>query len=130
MSKSYNNYIDIFLPEKELKKKVMSIQTDSTPMEEPKNPDTCNVYKIFSLLASAEQTQALRANYLAGNYGYGHAKTTLFELLLENFKEERIAFDAFINDKNLLETKLIAGSEKAKAIALPLLKEVRSKVGY
>ena len=130
MSKSYNNYIDIFLPEKELKKKVMSILTDSTPMEEPKNPDTCNVYKIYSLLAPNEQTQELRAKYLAGNYGYGHAKTALFELLLENFKEERIAFDAFINDKNLLESKLIAGSEKAKAIALPILKEVRSKVGY
>lgn len=74
MSKSYNNYIDIFLPEKELKKNVNSIVTDSTPLEDPKDPDTCNVFKLYSLIADQKQTDALRANYLGGNYGYGHAK--------------------------------------------------------
>lgn len=74
MSKSYNNYIDIFLPEKQLKKNVNTIVTDSTPLEEPKDPDVCNVYKLYKLIANEEQTLALRERYLAGNFGYGHAK--------------------------------------------------------
>src|SRR5690606_36864723 len=74
MSKSYNNFIDIFLPKKALRKVVMSIITDSTPMEEPRNPDTSNVYAIYSLLASGERTNTPRAKYLGGNFGYGHAK--------------------------------------------------------
>ena len=89
MSKSYDNIIDIFLPDKQLRKKVMSIVTDSTPLEEPKNPDTCNVFAIFSLLAEQDQVQQLRQKYLGGNYGYGHAKQELFELILEKIKHER-----------------------------------------
>ena len=69
MSKSRNNFINIFLPEKQLKKQVMSIETDSTPIEEPKNPDTCKVFAIYSLLATDEQTAELSSKYLAGNYG-------------------------------------------------------------
>ncbi|MDB5272774.1 MAG: trpS [Chitinophagaceae bacterium] len=130
MSKSYNNIIDIFLPEKELRKQVMSIVTDSTPMEEPKNPDTCNVFKLYQLLGSPEQTAQIRQKYLAGNYGYGHAKQELYELLLTQFAKEREAFDHFIGDKTLLEKKLKEGAQKAKAIGLPVLQKVREKVGY
>src|SRR5690606_27552893 len=88
MSKSKNNTINIFLSDKELKKQIMGIQTDSTPLEEPKNPDTCNVFALYKLVAKPEQTEDLRKKYLAGNFGYGHAKTALFELLLERFAKE------------------------------------------
>ena len=81
MSKSKGNIIDVFLPEKQLRKQVMGIQTDSTPLEEPKDPDKCNVYALYALLAPASSVQALRSQYLAGGMGYGHAKQQLFELI-------------------------------------------------
>ncbi|MBC7487112.1 MAG: tryptophan--tRNA ligase [Cytophagaceae bacterium] len=130
MSKSYNNILDIFLPEKELRKQVMSIVTDSTPMEAPKNPETDNVFKIYQLVANAEQTEQLRQKYLAGNFGYGHAKQELYELLLTTFTKEREAYNHFIGDKKLLDQKLMEGAQKAKAIGLPVLKKVRSRIGY
>jgi tryptophanyl-tRNA synthetase len=130
MSKSYNNIIDIFLPEKELRKQVMSIVTDSTPMEAPKNPDHDNVFKIYQLVATAEQTEQLRQKYLGGNYGYGHAKQELYELLLATFAKEREAYNHFIGNKELLDQKLREGAQKAKAIGLPVLKKVREKIGY
>jgi tryptophanyl-tRNA synthetase len=130
MSKSYHNILDIFLPEKELRKQVMSIVTDSTPMEEPKNPSTCNVFKIYQLVGNTEQTAQLRQKYAAGNYGYGHAKQELFELLLAQFSKEREAYNHFIGNKELLDQKLMEGAQKAKAIGLPVLKKVREKIGY
>ncbi len=96
MSKSYGNIIDIFLPEKELKKNINTIITDSTPLEEPKDPDTCVVFKIYSLLAETSQTNELRSKYLGGNFGYGHAKKELLELILNKFTEERKRFDYFM----------------------------------
>mgnify|MGYP000987894780 CR=1 FL=1 len=89
MSKSKNNIINIFLNDKQLRKQIMSIETDSTPLEEPKYPDTCNVFAIFKLVATPDQTADLKAKYLAGNFGYGHAKQALFELIVEKFKTER-----------------------------------------
>jgi tryptophanyl-tRNA synthetase len=88
MSKSRGNIINIFLPEA-TEKQIMSIETDSTPLEEPKNPDTCKVFAIYSLLANETQISEMRAKYLGGNYGYGHAKTELLNLILENFKTEK-----------------------------------------
>ncbi len=130
MSKSYNNFIDIFLPEKELKKIVGSIVTDSTPLEDPKDPDTCNVFKLYSLMGTEDQIQTLRANYLGGNYGYGHAKKALLELILEKFAKERIAFDSFMSNPAEIEKNLAAGEEKAKAVAMELLNRVREKLGF
>lgn len=130
MSKSYNNYIDIFLPEKQLKKNVNTIVTDSTPLEEPKDPDTCNVFKLYSLLASEEQIQNMRAKYLGGNYGYGHAKKEFMELILEKFSEERKAFDYYMSHPEEIEKKLAEGEEKAKAIAEQMLQRVRKKLGF
>lgn len=130
MSKSYNNYIDIFLPEKQLKKNVNTIVTDSTPLEEPKDPDTCNVFKLYSLLASEEQIQGMRAKYLGGNYGYGHAKKEFMELILEKFSEERKAFDYYMSHPEEIEKKLAEGEEKAKAIAEQMLQRVREKLGF
>lgn len=130
MSKSYNNYIDIFLPDKELKKQVMSIVTDSTPLEQPKNPDTCNVFAIYKLLADENQAEGMRQKYLTGNYGYGHAKTALFELICEKFNTERARYNHFMNNKHDLDAQLEKGAEKARAIASKVLKRVREKLGY
>jgi tryptophanyl-tRNA synthetase len=130
MSKSYGNIIDIFLPDKQLRKNVMGIITDSTPMEEPKNPDTCNVYNIYKLLATDEQIAQMRQNYEGGNYGYGHAKQALFELIVEKYGKEREAFATFMNDPELLEEKLKSGEEKARVIGRDVLNRVKQKLGY
>ena len=130
MSKSYNNFIDIFLPEKELKKVVNSIVTDSTPLEEPKDPDTCNVFNLYSLMATSEQISTVRALYLGGDFGYGHAKKALLDLILEKFAKERIAFDAFMSNPEEIEKNLAEGEEKAKAVARKLLNRVREKLGF
>ena len=130
MSKSYNNFINIFLPEKELKKVVMSVVTDSTPLEAPKNPDTDNVFALYKLLGTPEQTEALRQKYLAGNFGYGHAKTALLELILDRFKNEREAYTRYMNDRSLLEAELKKGAEKARAIATPVLERTREVLGF
>lgn len=129
MSKSRGNLINIFLPEKQLKKQVMSIETDSTPLEEPKNPDTCKVFAIYSLLANNEQTAELRAKYLAGNYGYGHAKTELLNLILEKFKTEREKFNYYLNNLPELDAKLQEGADKTRKIATETLKRVRASLG-
>ncbi|AGA79226.1 tryptophan--tRNA ligase [Echinicola vietnamensis] len=130
MSKSYNNYIDIFLPPKQLKKNVNSIVTDSTPLEEPKDPDTCNVFKLYSLIATPEQTKALREKYLGGNFGYGHAKKEFLELILEKYGKEREIFDYYMNNLNELDAKLAEGEAKAREIAQNTLDRVRTKLGY
>ena len=130
MSKSYNNTINIFLPEKELKKNIMSIVTDATPLEEPKNPDTCNVFKLFSLLADENQKSEMRANYLKGGYGYGHAKTELVNLILTKFASPREKYNLYMSDKALLDQKLAVGAEKARKVAKETLRRVRSKLGY
>ncbi len=130
MSKSYGNIIDIFLPEKELLKQIKTIVTDSTPLEEPKNPDTDNVYAIYSLLGTAEQKQALREKYLAGNYGYGHAKKELFELIIDKFSKQRETFNYYMSDTNALDKKLEEGEARARVIARKVLDRVREKLGF
>jgi tryptophanyl-tRNA synthetase len=130
MSKSYNNFINIFLPEKELKKVIMGIVTDATPLEAPKNPDTCNVFALYKLIASAEQTTQMHANYVNGNYGYGHAKTALYELMLENFKGPRETYNYYMNNRNELDARLMIGADKARTIARTTLKRVREKLGF
>ena len=130
MSKSYNNFIDVFLPEKKLRKQIMGIVTDSTPMEEPKNPDTCNAFALYSLLASDAQITEMRQNYLGGNYGYGHAKQALFELIMKEFEEERTRFDALMENPNEIERLLLAGAERAKPIANGVLGRFKTAIGF
>jgi len=130
MSKSRNNYIDIFLPEKQLRKQIMSIVSDSTPLEEPKNPDTCHTFALYQLLADQTQIVTMRENYLAGNYGYGHAKQALFELILEKFSEARARFDHLMTNTAEIEVALEIGAKKAKAVAQEVLQRTRQKVGY
>lgn len=130
MSKSYGNILDIFLPDKELRKQIMTIVTDSTPVEAPKNPETDNVFAIYKLVATPEQTAALKQKYLAGNFGYGHAKQELFELLASKYAREREAFNFYINNLPELEKKLKQSEAKARVIAQEVLSRVRPKLGY
>jgi tryptophanyl-tRNA synthetase len=130
MSKSYGNILDIFLPDKELRKQVLSIVTDSTPLEAPKDPDKDNVFALYSLLATPEQKSALRSKYLAGNFGYGHAKQELYELIITKYKKEREAYSYFISNPQELEKKLEQGEAKARVIAHEVLGRVRKKLGY
>jgi len=130
MSKSYKNFIDIFLPEKELKKQIGTIVTDSTPLEEPKNPDTCNVFKLHQLVATNEQTQALGEKYLAGNFGYGHAKQELLSVILDRFAQARNLYAHYMSNPNELEAKLKIGEGRAREIAHAKLHLVREKLGF
>ena len=93
MSKSKNNTVNVFFPEKELRKQIMGIQTDSTPLDEPKNPENCNCFALYQLVASSQDVEIMKKRYLEGGYGYGHAKQALFEQLLDTFKDERLRFD-------------------------------------
>lgn len=130
MSKSYNNTINIFLPEKELRKAVMSIVTDSTPLEAPKNPETCTVFRLYTLVATPQETEDLRVRYLAGGFGYGHAKTLLFEKLLDTFKEERAVFNDLMARPDYLESILQQGEEKTRALAREKMRTVRACLGF
>lgn len=130
MSKSRGNFIDIFLPEKELRKQIMSIVSDSTPLEDPKNPETCHVFALYKLLASENEIVTMRENYLNGGYGYGHAKQALFELILLKFEKQRIKFSELMNDTSQIDIALAIGAEKARKVAKEVLKRVRTKVGY
>lgn len=130
MSKSKGNTINIFLDDKKLRKQIMGIETDSTPMEAPKNPDTCNVFGLYKLLGSKEEVAQMRKNYEGGNYGYGHAKQALFELILEKFSEARSRYNYFMENLSEIDAALTIGSEKAKKVADSVLKRVREKLGY
>lgn len=130
MSKSKNNTINIFLPEKQLRKQIMAIQTDSTALEDPKNPDGCNCFALYKLMASEKDVETMKQNYLSGGYGYGHAKQALFELLLETFKTPRLRFNHFMTNKSELDTVLANGAKRAQLVANEVLKRVRLKFGY
>ena len=129
MSKSRGNIINIFLPEKELKKQVMSIESDSKSLEEPKDPSTDKTFAIYELIATPEQTEELRAKYLAGNFGYGHAKKELLDLILVRFAKERETFTYYMNNLDELETKLQEGAGKTRVIATETIKRVRESLG-
>ncbi len=129
MSKSKNNIIDIFLSEKKLKKQVMSIATDSTPLEEPKDPDKCTVFQLFKLVASPEQSKDMRSKYHKGGFGYGHAKLALFEVFLEKFKHTREEYNRYMEHPELIESALEKGAEQARVVADELLSRVRAKLG-
>ena len=130
MSKSKNNIINIFLPDKALRKQIMGIKTDSKTVEEPKDPESCNVFKIYSLLASPESIEDLRKQYLAGGVGYGYAKQALFELMVEKFKKEREKFNYYQDHPEEVEVALAKGAVKASKIADEVLLRVRRKLGF
>jgi len=130
MSKSRSNIINIFLADKKLRKQVMSIKTDSKGLEEPKNPDTDTIFALYKLLASDDKIAEMRANYEGGNYGYGHAKQTLYELILEKFATNRERYNHFMENKHEIDNALKIGAEKATLVANEVLKRVRVKIGY
>ena len=130
MSKSKGNIIDIFLPEKQLKKQIMSIQTDSTPLEEPKEFQNCNVFKIFKLIADENRTNEMKNKYQSGGYGYGHAKTDLLNLILEKYKDNRSKFDYLMSNKKEIDFILSEGSKKAEITAKQVIKRVKTKLGF
>lgn len=130
MSKSKGNTINLFLPDKKLRKEIMAIQTDSTPLEDPKDPDNDNVFNIYKLIASKEQVAEMRRNYEAGGYGYGHAKQALYELLIERYSEERQKYNFYMANPERIEEALAVGAEKARKTADVVLQKVREKLGY
>ena len=129
MSKSYNNIVPIFAPEKEIRKQIMRIVTDSKTPEEPKDPESCNVFQLFRFFASKERLEEVRQLYLQGGLGYGNLKQELFESLIAHFAEARQTFDTLMSDKAQLDAILKSGAEKVRAIATPNLKRMREAVG-
>ena len=130
MSKSRGNFINIFLDDKKLRKQIMSIQTDSTALEDPKDWATCNCFALYNLLASDDEITAMKSNYEAGNYGYGHAKQALFELIVEKFAEPRERYHHYMNNLHEIDDALKVGAEKASQVANAVIARVRGKVGY
>ncbi|MFD1161652.1 tryptophan--tRNA ligase [Hwangdonia seohaensis] len=130
MSKSRNNIINIFLDDKKLRKQIMSIETDSTPLEDPKDWSTCNCFALYNLLANDAQIETMKANYENGNYGYGHAKQALFELIVDKFATQRERYNYYMNNLEEVDKALVVGAEKAKVVADEVLNRVREKVGY
>ena len=130
MSKSRGNFINIFLPEKELKKQIMSIISDSKELDDPKDPETCHIFAIYKLLASASEIELMKVNYLAGGYGYGHAKIALYDLILTKFKTERAIYNSLMADTSKIDEALALGAVKAKKVAHEVLNRVRKKIGF
>lgn len=130
MSKSKGNLISLFQTDKQLRKQIMGIQTDSTAMEDPKDPATDNVFALYKILATQPQIEEMSANYLAGNYGYGHAKQALYEVILNKFEEPREKFNYYMSHLDEIDEALAIGAEKAKKVADGVLERVREKLGY
>jgi tryptophanyl-tRNA synthetase len=132
MSKSRGNIINIFLDDKALRKQIMSIETDSTPLEEPKNPDTCKIFGIYKLVANAEQIADMKTKYANVNrdFGYGHAKQVLFELILSKFKTEREKYNYYMSNLDEVDSLLEQGAKKASVVANSVLQRVRIKLGF
>ncbi len=130
MSKSRNNFINIFEADKPLRKKIMSIATDSKELEEPKDPDTCNAFALYRLIAPADKVATMREKYLAGGYGYGHAKQELFEAICERFKTERERYNYLMEHPEEIEAALQIGAARARKVAADVLRRTREKVGY
>lgn len=130
MSKSRDNFINIFLPDKELRKQIMGIQTDSKELADKKNPDECNVFALYRLLASADQIEEMRQKYEAGGYGYGHAKQALYEVITTLFDKQRTKYNHLMNNPQEIEKALQVGASKARQVAKAVLTRVRAKVGY
>ena len=130
MSKSKNNVINIFASEKELKKQIQSIKTDSTALEKPKDWKNCNLFKLYSLIGNVDQINTMKKNYENGGYGYGHGKKDLLELILNKYSEERQKFNHYLSNPNEVEEILIGGAAKASITANKVLNRVRKKLGY
>lgn len=129
MSKSYGNTIDLFDPPSRIRKRIMSIKTDSTPVEAPKNPATCCVFALYKLMASAQETEALEAQYRAGGTGYGEAKRQLADVVERTLGPARERYNRLCADPDYVEDVLCAGARRARAVASEVMAEVRDACG-
>lgn len=129
MSKSYGNTIEIFLDEKNLKKKVMSIKTDSIAVDDPKDPETCNLFQIYRQFAPLDRVEDVRNLYIRGGASYGVIKKELFEILWETFRGPRLEREKLLKDDGYLRAILAEGARKARAAGTPTIEDVRKKVG-
>ena len=129
MSKSYGNIIEIFAPEKQLKKQVMGVVTDSTPLDEPKDPLKDNVYKLYSYFATGEEKESLASKYRAGGFGYGDAKKLLLDKIMSHFAEFREKRTELEKNLDYVKEVLKKGAEKAGLLAKVTIHEVREKTG-
>ncbi len=129
MSKSYGNTIDLFQDEKALRKQVMRIVTDPTPVEEPKNPDKCNVFQIYRLFMTKEQEAELRRRYLAGGMGYGEVKEELFVTARDFFAPFAARRKELLDHPDNLRGILAQGADKARHVAVKTLRKARKKTG-
>jgi tryptophanyl-tRNA synthetase len=130
MSKSKKNIIDIFLEEKQLKKQISNIKTDSLPLEASKDWKNCNLFKIYKLLADEDKTEMMKKNYTKGGYGYGHAKTDLLNLILTKYSSEREKYTFYMGNLDKIDSILKSGALKASKTADEVLNRVRIKVGF
>ena len=130
MSKSRENTINVFLPEKKLRKQIMSIATDSKGLDDVKDPLTCNVFALYQMLADKKAVDQMTVNYSANGYGYGHAKQELFELILSKFFKERKRYSFLMENPDQIEKALTLGADKARKVAKEVLKRTREKLGY
>ena len=130
MSKSKNNIVDIFVDDKKLRKQIMKIDTQSLAVEDPKNPEDCNVFKLFEVVAPENDVQLLKSKYLKGGVGYGEAKELLFNTILQRFSENREKYFELLENKDQVEALLLTGAQKARKQAQKVLKRVRSRVGF
>ena len=130
MSKSKNNIIDIFVDDKTLRKQIMKIETRSLSVEDPKNPQECNVFKLYEVIASRNEVESLKKQYLKGGFGYGTAKELLFDKILNRFSKNRKKYFELLEDKSELENLLSDGSKRARVQAQKVLKRVRRRIGF
>jgi tryptophanyl-tRNA synthetase len=129
MSKSYGNTIEIFLDEKSLRKRVMSVKTDSTPVDQPKDPETCNLFQIYRHFAPKERVEEVKRLYIEGGASYGVVKKELAEILWELFREPRQEKQKLLGDPGYIRSVLADGAKKAREIATPTIEDVRRKIG-
>lgn len=130
MSKSYDNGIDVFMPPKKLKQRVLQIVTDSTPLEAPKDPETCNVVALYKYFATADEVAEMKAKYRAGGYGYGHAKLALYEAIERHLGDKRATYDRLMANTGELDAILAEGARKARAVAQETMGRVRERLGF
>ena len=130
MSKSKNNIVDIFVDDKKLRKQIMKIETQSLAVEDPKNPEDCNVFKLFEVVAPENDVQLLKSKYLKGGVGYGEAKELLLNTILQRFSENREEYFKLLENKDQVEALLLTGAQKARKQAQKVLKRVRTRVGF
>jgi tryptophanyl-tRNA synthetase len=131
MSKSRDNFIDVFLSEKELKKVInKKIITDATPLEDSKDPNSSTVFALYKLVASKDEVAEMESKLLAGGYGWGHAKKDLLDAFVSKFAQAREKYHYYMKNKHEIDAVLEAGAEKARTIAQSTLKRVRAEMGY